>query len=58
MSKFYDSWQEIVKKINDISVGAEDFERNKELMEYQIKEIEDARLKIGEDDELSDKNSL
>lgn len=58
VSKLYYQWRELVKKIEEIDTGAEDFERNKELMEYQISEIEDADLKIGEDDELAEKKQL
>lgn len=56
--KAYSEWRSLVKKIDEISAGAEDFERNKELMEYQINEIEEAALKVGEDDELADKKQL
>ena len=58
VSKLYYQWRELVKKIEEIDTGTEDFERNKELMEYQISEIEDADLKIGEDDELAEKKQL
>lgn len=55
VSGLYSNWRELVKKINEIDTGAEDFERNKELMEYQINEIDEAELKTGEDDELAEK---
>lgn len=58
VAELYYKWRELGKKINEIDVGAEDFERNKELIEYQINEIDEAELRIGEDDELADKKEL
>ncbi len=58
VKKLYSQWRDIERKIKDIDEGAEDFERNKELMEYQINEIEDAGLHVGEDDELAAKKEL
>ncbi len=58
VKSLYHEWRDISKKIQEIDSGAEDFERNKELMEYQINEINDADIHIGEDDELSDKKQL
>mgnify|MGYP005798678791 FL=1 len=51
----YQALSEIEKKIK--SLGGDDFERErtKSLLAYQIKEIEDARLEVGEDKELQER---
>ena len=51
----YQTLSEIEKKIK--SLGGDDFERErtKSLLAYQIKEIEDARLEVGEDKELQER---
>lgn len=58
VAELYSEWRELVKKIHEIDVGAQDFEQNKELIEYQINEIDEAELRIGEDEELADKKEL
>ncbi len=51
----YQALSEVEKKIK--SLGGDDFERErtKSLLAYQIKEIEDARLEVGEDKELQER---
>ena len=51
----YQALSEIEKKIK--SLGGDDFERErtKSLLAYQIKEIEDARLEVGEDKDLQER---
>lgn len=51
----YQELSEIEKKIK--SLGGDDFERErtKSLLAYQIKEIEDARLEVGEDKDLQER---
>lgn len=51
----YQTLSEIEKKIK--SLGGDDFERErtKSLLAYQIKEIEDARLEVGEDKDLQER---
>lgn len=51
----YQALSEIEKKIK--SLGGDDFEkeRTKSLLAYQIKEIEDARLEVGEDKDLQER---
>lgn len=49
----YKSHKEILDKINKLGGNEFERERRKAILEYQLKEIDDAKLKIGEDDELS-----
>lgn len=51
----HESLSELNKKLS--SLGGDEFERErrKSLLEYQIKEIENLNLEIGEEDELSEK---
>lgn len=55
ISTSYSNWKDVEKKIK--SLGGNDFERarTKELLEYQIQEIEMADLKIGEEEELRER---
>ena len=55
LSKAYAEYQEILKQI--ALLGGDEFEREriKSLLEYQINEIENADLKIGEDEQLQEK---
>ena len=50
--------KQILEKINNL--GGNDFERErkKSILEYQIKEIEDAKLKVGEEEELANQLKL
>lgn len=57
-AQLYAQWRELKAQIDDIDANKADFERNKELMEYQINEIEQADLKIGEDEELLEKKQI
>lgn len=58
IKRLYCDWRELKTKIDGIDANKADFERNKELMEYQISEIENADLRIGEDDELLEKKQI
>lgn len=57
-ARLYAQWRELKAKIDDIDANRADFERNKELMEYQINEIEQAELRVGEDEELLEKKRI
>lgn len=57
-AQLYSQWRTLQSQIDDIDANRADFERNKELMEYQINEIEEADLKIGEDEELFEKKQI
>lgn len=60
-NKLFDSYQvlhEIKKKIDALGGDTFERERTKSLLEYQIREIEDAELKSGEDEELKEKLHL
>lgn len=51
----YNELEGIRKEIRDISAKAHESERLKEILEYQIKDIDSAGLHPGEEDELIDK---
>lgn len=55
VKKEYEKYNEILKQINRLGGDEYERERRKSLLEYQVKEISDAKLKVGEDDELSEK---
>ena len=46
------------RRLKALTADETDKERKLELLEYQIKELEDANIKIGERDELSKRQSL
>jgi DNA repair protein RecN (Recombination protein N) len=50
--------ESILNEIDMISKSERDSERMKDLLSYQINEIENARLKPGEDDELMQERAL
>ncbi len=50
--------KEIEKKIEELGGDEAERERKKDLLNYQIEEIEKANLKIGEDDELDSRIKL
>ncbi len=60
-NKLFDSYQvlnDLKKKIDALGGDTFERERTKSLLEYQIREIEDAELKSGEDEELKEKLHL
>lgn len=54
----YDVLSEIKKKIASLGGDESERERTRALLEYQIKEIEDAELKEGEEEELEERIKL
>ncbi|MDF2881047.1 MAG: recN [Clostridiaceae bacterium] len=54
----YDELKEINSKIESLSGNEGHREKLTDFLKYQIKEIEDAKLKIGEDNELEEKYKL
>ena len=52
IQKLLDKQKEINQKITDIGGANEDRERTLDLLNYQIEEIQNANLVLGEDDEL------
>lgn len=54
----YEKYQEIVKKIKSLGGNEFERERTKDLLSYQIKEIEEAELYIGEADEVKERIEL
>jgi DNA repair protein RecN (Recombination protein N) len=58
VNSLYSRWKSILHEIDMISKSERDSERMKDLLSYQINEIENARLKPGEDDELMQERAL
>ena len=56
--ELYEKYIEIDKKIKDNYGDEKEKERRLDLLEYQFNEIEKAKLKIGEDEELQEKHNL
>lgn len=58
LSEAYEELQETLKEIK--TLGGDEFERErtKSLLEYQIKEIEDAKLYEGEDEEIKQRLNI
>jgi len=56
--KLYLSLKELDKKIEDILSNESERERKKDLLEYQIKEIESAALFVGEEEKLKKRKEL
>lgn len=56
--KRYDELKAIDSKIESLSGNQGEREKLTDFLNYQIKEIEDAKLKTGEDDELEEKYKL
>lgn len=54
----YDKLQNIDKQIAGLNGSTQNQERMLDLLSYQIKEIEDAKLELGEDDDLTQKKIL
>lgn len=55
LRKIYDDLKETDKKIFEIKSKKEQAERERDYLDYIIKELEKANLKAGEEDELSNK---
>ena len=51
----YSALERVRREISDITAKAHESERMKEILEYQIKDIDSAALHPGEEDELVDK---
>ncbi len=51
----YEKLEEVRRKIRDVEERASESERMREILEYQIKDIDSAGLHAGEEDELVDK---
>lgn len=52
VSELYRNWKKIQDQINDLAYIGKDGKLRKDILEYQINEIESANLKIGEEEEL------
>ncbi|NLN40828.1 MAG: AAA family ATPase, partial [Clostridiales bacterium] len=51
--EIYNSWRDIHRKIKNLSHLGTDGERRKDILQYQINEIESANLREGEEEELT-----
>ena len=56
--KVYDSMQALKKRISDLTRDSQEKTRMCELLEYQIADIDSAKLKVGEEDELEARREL
>lgn len=56
--KHYNEYNEVLNKIKKLGGNDFDRERTKSILQYQIKEIEDANLKVGEEEELTSQLKL
>ena len=54
----YDEWRECKKVLKSLLENDEDNDRRRELLEFQINEIESAELTVGEMEELKNKRDL
>lgn len=54
----YRSMREIEKEISELETDEQDKLRRLDLLEYQVNEIENAKLTIGEDEELSKQREI
>jgi len=52
LKELYSKWQEKKNRLNKINYNEKERERRIDLLEFQINEIEQADLKLGEDEEL------
>ncbi|MBQ7953297.1 MAG: DNA repair protein RecN [Clostridia bacterium] len=55
---YYNKVNEISDKLNSLQVDEREKERMTDLYTFQIKEIEDAKLVIGEDEQLTERRKL
>lgn len=52
LSKKYTKFVELKKKLSEMDVSVEERNREKDFLEFEIKEIEAAKLTVGEDEDL------
>ena len=52
MESAWRRWKEAAKELESYAIDERERQRELSLLEYEIREIEDAQLRIGEDDEL------
>lgn len=55
VSELYQSYRNIIIKINEEKLKARDFKEKKDYIEFQLEEIQSANLKVGEDEDLVDR---
>ncbi|NLJ41679.1 MAG: DNA repair protein RecN [Clostridiales bacterium] len=58
VNKHYNKWKAIQKKIQQLSGSGMDIERRKDILSYQINEIESAALELNEDEDLRKERGL
>lgn len=57
-SESYKAWREVEKEIRRLSMDELEKERLTENLRFQISEIENADIRVGEEDELNERRSL
>lgn len=55
VSNVFDKYKEVEKRISDIGGNESDRERTKDILQYQIQEIENANLQLCEDEEIKER---
>jgi DNA repair protein RecN (Recombination protein N) len=58
LGKKVSEWREANKKLHSLQQNTREQERRAEFLRYEVKEIEKAKLHIGEDDELHDERKV
>lgn len=58
LKEIYAEYRQISKKLKEIDMNDRDIQDKVELYKYQIEEIEEAGLKPGEDEELSERRNI
>lgn len=58
LKELYGEYRQVSKKLKEIDMNDRDIQDKVELYKYQIDEIEDAALKVGEDEELSERRNI
>ncbi len=58
LKEIYGEYRQISKKLKEIDMNDRDIQDKMELYKYQIEEIEDADIKIGEDEELTERRNI
>ncbi|MGN0521454.1 MAG: DNA repair protein RecN [Eubacterium sp.] len=61
LDEYRDSFKRFIavrRKLKSLAVDEKDKDRQLEILDYQIKELEDADIKVGERDELSKRKAL
>lgn len=58
LNEFFENKRELEKKIKGLGGDSMERERNRDIYSFQLQEIENANLSIGEDDEIKDRLNI